>query len=381
MDRRMSKSIWWLKEMVYWITSLNDARSNMAIPNQTDASKYATGAVLTQLDLNGDRHPISFISKTFSPAERNYEIYNHELLAIIQALEEWQHYIQGSPHTTIILFDHKNLNYYREAKKLNRRQARWSLYLLEFDVKLVHSPGNKMVQSDTLSWRPVLCPDEDNNNEDIIMLPDDMFLNLIDINLQEKIAMSNNLDGNAMEALKLLLIQGPTTMTMGLNDWTIETQNGWNIQFYKEKNYFPKIWIYNKNFYDHETAGHLGEIGTYNAVWQQWPGLHTFVKNYVQGCGACQQFKIGWSPSKPAYIPTEGTKSLWPFANCSIDLITDLSLADGFDSILVMVDQGFSKNFDTMPQNNHFWRHCSSIIGKSHKWFGLPDKIISDRGP
>ena len=38
------------------------------------------------------------------------------------------------------------------------------------------------------------------------MLPDDMFLNLIDTNLQEKIAMPNNLDGNAMEALKLLLI-------------------------------------------------------------------------------------------------------------------------------------------------------------------------------
>ena len=118
---------------------------------ETDASKYATGAVLTQLDSNGDRHPISFISKTFSPAERNYEIYDRELLAIIQALEEWQHYIQGSPHTTIMLSDHKNLTYYREAKKLNRRQAQWSLYLSEFDVKLVHTPGNKMVQSDTLS--------------------------------------------------------------------------------------------------------------------------------------------------------------------------------------------------------------------------------------
>ena len=79
---------------------------------ETGASKYATGAVLTQLDLNGDRHPISFISKTFSPAERNYEIYDRELLAIIQALEEWRHYIQGSPHTTIILSDHKNLTYY-----------------------------------------------------------------------------------------------------------------------------------------------------------------------------------------------------------------------------------------------------------------------------
>ena len=116
------------------------------MPDQTkpfqikmDASKYATGAVLTQLDANGDRHPVSFISKTFSPAERNYEIYDRELLVIIRALEEWQHYIQGSPHTTIILSDHKNLTYYREAKKLNRQQARWSLYLSEFDVKLVHT--------------------------------------------------------------------------------------------------------------------------------------------------------------------------------------------------------------------------------------------------
>ena len=28
---------------------------------ETDASKYATGVILTQLDANGDRHPISFI--------------------------------------------------------------------------------------------------------------------------------------------------------------------------------------------------------------------------------------------------------------------------------------------------------------------------------
>ena len=50
---------------------------------ETDASKYATGAVLTQLDSNGDRHPISFILKTLSLAERNYEIYDREVLAII----------------------------------------------------------------------------------------------------------------------------------------------------------------------------------------------------------------------------------------------------------------------------------------------------------
>jgi len=43
---------------------------------ECDASKYASGAVLSQLDINGDRHPCAFISKTFSPTERNYEIYN-----------------------------------------------------------------------------------------------------------------------------------------------------------------------------------------------------------------------------------------------------------------------------------------------------------------
>ena len=147
-------------------------------------------------------------------------------------------------------------------------------------------------------------------------------------------------------------------MTVGLNDWTIETKNGRNILFYKGKNYIPKNTDLQrelvKSFHDHETAGHPGEIRTYNAVRQHywWPGLCIFVKNYVQGCRACQQFKIDQSPSKPAYIPTEGAKSLWPFANCSMDLITDLPLADGFDSILVMVDQG--GNFDTMQQNNHF---------------------------
>jgi hypothetical protein len=79
---------------------------------EADTSKYASGAILTQCDINGDRHPVAYISKTFSPAKRNYDIYDRELLAIIRALEEWRHYIQGSSHQTTILSDHKNLTYY-----------------------------------------------------------------------------------------------------------------------------------------------------------------------------------------------------------------------------------------------------------------------------
>ena len=199
MDRQLPESIWRIEKAIYWRTSLNDARPKLTIPDRKDASKYATGAVLTQLDLNGNRHPVSFISETFSPAERTYEITDWELLAIIRALEEWRNYVQGSPHTTVILSDHKNLTYYCEAKKLNQWQAWWSLYLLEFDVKLVYTPGNKMVQSDTLFQQPDLCPDNDTDNENMIMLPDNMFLNLIDMDLQQKIAMMDNLDDSAAD--------------------------------------------------------------------------------------------------------------------------------------------------------------------------------------
>ena len=118
---------------------------------ECDASKYVSGAVLTQQDNNGDRHPVAFLSKTFNETEQNYEIYDRELLAIIRALEEWRHYIQGSGHTTVIYSDHQNLTYFQSAQKLNQRQARWSLYLSEFDVKLIHQPGSKMIQSDALS--------------------------------------------------------------------------------------------------------------------------------------------------------------------------------------------------------------------------------------
>ena len=97
-----------------------------------------------------------------------------------------------------------------------------------------------MVQSDALSRRPDHCPDQDNDNNDIIMLPDGMFINLIDTTLQNRIAESHDLDKDAAEALKLILEQGPSTMTTRLLDWTTENINGRNVLFYKGMNYIPK---------------------------------------------------------------------------------------------------------------------------------------------
>ena len=60
------------------------------------------------------------------------------MLAIVWAMEEWRHFLEGVEHQFKIWTDHKNLKYFMTAKKLNQRQAKWSLYLAQFDFVLHH---------------------------------------------------------------------------------------------------------------------------------------------------------------------------------------------------------------------------------------------------
>ena len=108
---------------------------------ETDASSYATGAVLSQLCKDDKWHPVGFTSKSLSSAERNYEIHDKELLSVIRGLEEWRHILEGTKHTIEILNDHQNLTYFRESHNLNCRQACWSIFLSRFDFLLIHRPG------------------------------------------------------------------------------------------------------------------------------------------------------------------------------------------------------------------------------------------------
>ena len=295
------------------------------------------------------------MSKSFSPAEQNYEIYDRELLGIVCALAEWRHYIQGSGHTTIVHSDHKNLTYFRTAQQLNTLQARWSLYLSEFDIKLLHMPGTKMIQSDALSRQPDHIPDKANDNDDIILLPPTLFVNLLDMDLQRRIANAKDFDFDVAQAVDAILGNGPIALRHDLEDWRMEEMDGQRVLSYKGKNHIPQDAELRRDivkmFHDHVTAGHPGELETYNVVRQHywWPGMRSYIKNYVHGCGACQQFKIDRCPSHLSFLPVEGARSTHPFAHCSMDMITDLPPVDGSDSLLVVVDQGLSKGMILIP--------------------------------
>jgi hypothetical protein len=75
---------------------------------EEDASGYAMGVVLSQM-INGKWRPIVFMSKSFNEAERNYEIYDKEMLAIMKALEEWQQFLIGVEEEFEVWTDHLNL--------------------------------------------------------------------------------------------------------------------------------------------------------------------------------------------------------------------------------------------------------------------------------
>jgi len=77
--------------------------------------------------------------------------------------------LEGAWHLVEIWTDHKNLEYFMMAKKLNCCQAHWSLYLACFDFKLIYHPGCSMGKPDTLSRRPDYGKGA-SNNEDVVLL-------------------------------------------------------------------------------------------------------------------------------------------------------------------------------------------------------------------
>jgi len=103
---------------------------------ETVASNYALGYILSQF--HGKRvHPVSFHSRKLSPAERNYDIHDKELLAILVAFIEWKHYLEGMEKPITVYTDHQNLQYFLTRKAWTHRQIRWEQKLCGFNFKII----------------------------------------------------------------------------------------------------------------------------------------------------------------------------------------------------------------------------------------------------
>ncbi len=129
---------------------------------EVDASEVGVGAVLSQCSSSDNKmYPCAFFSHRLSSAERNYDIYNRELLAVKLPLEEWHHWLEGSGLPFSVWTDHKNLEYIRSAKRLNSRQARLVLFfpaVFIFPFPTVRIPKNIKTDASAHIFYNSECP-------------------------------------------------------------------------------------------------------------------------------------------------------------------------------------------------------------------------------
>jgi len=261
---------------------------------EVDASDYAMGGVLSMECKDRLWRLVAFLSKSLNEMERNYEIHDKEMLAIIRGLESWRHLLKGAQSKFEIWTDHKNLEYFMKAQKLNRRQARWALYLSRFDFILKHVPGTKMEKADGLSRRLDWKVGVENDNDNQIIIKDHWLRRLEEVVIEgpevdilEKIKKARSRDEDVariveeMKKAKVKELQG--------NEWKIEG----DLVLKEGKVYVPKeeelraeiIWLH----HDVPAVGHRGrwkmvELVTRN-YW--WPGVTRDVGRYMEGCDLC----------------------------------------------------------------------------------------------
>ena len=192
----------------------------------------------------------------------------------MRALDAWRHYLLRSPSPVQVFTNHKNLTYFRQPQKLNHRQARWLLDLSEFDLHFSHIPGRDLCAPDALSHCPDHIPSSDSDNEDVTLLPDTLFVNLIDAALSDQLATSSATDPLVLDALHALPRELPAKFRSCLSDWKYNA----GILTFQNRVYVPADSDLRRSVvsrhHDHPTAGHPGVLKTCQLVASEfwWPG-------------------------------------------------------------------------------------------------------------
>jgi hypothetical protein len=352
---------------------------------EVDASGYATGGILSQKYPDGLWHPIAYRSSSMSKEEHNYEIYDREMLGCIRALEDWRHYLEGISFE--IVTDHKNIEWWASMRDLNRRQARWTLYLSRFSFKITYRKG-ELMQANALSrFSKDQVSDKEDNRQVQVLKPEHFiraakahFVPEVD-SLGDRIHWASLREAEVIEGLKSIDKTAPKALTNGTAMW--EEDDG--FIYYKGRLYVPNDRKLRqdvvKSCHNAILAGHPGKNGTIELVsrYYWWPRMAGFISAYVEGCDRCQHYRKDLHPKaliQPQEVP-EG-----PWQTIGIDLIGPLPVSRGKDAILNIVDH-YTKQIHLFPVTTQLTADgvASIYFEQVFPLHGIPKKIISDRGP
>src|ERR1700761_3855867 len=312
------------------------------------------------------------------------------MLAIIRALEEWRHFLEGAEHQFEIWTDHKNLEYFMTAKKLNRRQVQWSLLLARFDFLLHHRPGKTMGKSDALSRRSDHGSGLD-DNQNLTLLTPRLFavraLEGIQVTGEEKDILKEIRHGMEAENQEEVVVKAvkelkkSSTKSVKSSEWSIE--NG--LLYYRGKIYVPGSELRRQILtlcHDSKLAGHPGRWKTLELVSRNywWPQMSRYIGKYVSTCDMCLRTKSIRQPPTGELHPLPIPDASWD--TISVDFIVELPESNGKDAIMVVVD--------SVTKRSHFIGTVTTLSAAGtaqlylrHIWkhHGRPKRVVSDRGP
>uniref|UniRef100_A0A8C1BTA6 Gypsy retrotransposon integrase-like protein 1 n=1 Tax=Cyprinus carpio carpio TaxID=630221 RepID=A0A8C1BTA6_CYPCA len=315
---------------------------------EVDASTTGVGAVLSQRQGSPPRlHPCAF-SRKLSRAEKNYDIGNRELLAIKLALEEWRQWLEGAAHPFTVLTDHKNLQYLRETKCLNPHQARWALFFTRINFTISYRPGPRNIKADALY---LLHAPEEGTDEPENIIPTQL--------------ISSPIQWTSPPVTAEVPPAAPPGCPPG-------------HQYVPRTQCTPLILTTHTSL----GTGHPGADATLSLLkdcfW--WPNMAGNVRRFVRGCTEYATFK------SPHHLPAGKVHPL-PIPNrtwshLGVDFITDLPPSGGNTCILVIVDR-FSKFCRLIPLQGlpTALETAELLFNWVFHHFGLPEDIVSDRGP
>jgi hypothetical protein len=372
---------------------------------QTDASGFAIAGILNQFDGFGVLRPTSFYSRKCTPAEQNYDTYDRELLAIVVAMKQWRHHLEGARYKILIQCDHKNLEYFQTSKVLSRRQARWAEILSAYDFKIEHLEGTKN-PADGPSRRPDYEQGYERPSARLLATASHQYLfaNAVEIEPIEKdlfaeIIEAQKTDRLATDSLRKLAgteedhvmqeagsvgghVTGNVTEPISdEHDWAVSA----GALTYEGRVYVPeglrsKVTALH---HDNPESGHFGALKTAELVSRNfyWPALPTSVRQYVAGCEVCHRIKAARHPRHGVNMPIEPPNQPWE--GVTMDFVTDLpeSTESAYTGILVVVDRltkmaiylPCRKDVDSPELARTFFEE---VICKH----GVPSNIVTDRG-
>lgn len=345
------------------VLKLYDAKAETML--HTDASDLGLGAVLLQRDSSGDAswHPVAFHSRKFSAAEKNYAIHERELLAVVDSVKAWQHYLQ---HVSVLVkVDHEALKWFWAQPKLSPRQARWVTLLQGYDLRIEYQKGCLNVVADALSRRPdfALCAS---------VVFESSWLDLV------KVAAKQDMKYQLM----LQTCLAGRLVSHEVQDGLLYERQQTRHRLVVPANSDLKQTLMFEA-HDPPSAGHRGFAKTLARLSQfyVWKGMATDVQRYCSACPICIAQKGSTQSPLGKLQPLPIPKQKW--TDISLDFIVALPPAHtGCDTCLVVTDRltkmvvcCATKGTATAPQ-------IADLFLKSvFRRFGLPHCMVSDRDP